>query len=93
MEQIKGAVESLLESLKTRGNSRDRGEIIRGAFSAKELRHLRVMPSRLPARVRIAVDSSTWLYYFNLRKKTLTEKIAESMPEVKEIVFVIGTVE
>jgi hypothetical protein len=93
MESIKGTVESLIASLKTRGKGGGREEIIRGAFSQKELQHLRVLPSRVPARVRIAVDSSAWLYYFNLRKKALTGKIAERMPEVKEIVFIIGTVE
>jgi hypothetical protein len=92
MEPIKETVESLLAGLKSRA-CRNGGveEIISGVFSKKELAHIRVMPSRA-GRVRIAVDSSSWLYYFNLQKRELTEKITAQMAEVKEIVFVIGEI-
>lgn len=92
MEPIKGTVESLLETLKSRvvrGGGIE--ETILGAFSPKEQEHIRVCPAQR-GLVRIAVDSSTWLYYFTLRKKKLIEKIAAGLPEIKDIVFVIGEV-
>lgn len=92
MENIKGTVESLLETLKSRvvrGGGVE--EIVLGVFSKKEQEHICVRPARR-GMVRIAVDSSTWLYYFNLKKKELTEKIAASLPEVKDLSFVIGDV-
>lgn len=92
METIKGTVDALLENLKSRvvrGGGVE--EIILGAFSKKEREHIRVIPCR-GGRVKIAVDSSTWLYYFNLRKKELFQKIVAHFPEAKEISFIIGEI-
>jgi hypothetical protein len=92
MEQIKETVATVVAGLKSRG-CRGEGaeESISGAFSKKEQEHIRVEPCRA-GKALIAVDSSTWLYYFNLKKKELLEKIAAAMPEVKEIVFIIGNI-
>jgi hypothetical protein len=90
MEPIKGAVESLLANLKSRCvRGAGAKEIVCAAFSKKEQAHMRVISCQR-GKLRIAVDSSTWLYYFNLKKKALTEQIAAGLPEVKELVFVIG---
>ncbi len=92
MEQIKGTVESLLKGLKARAAVGDAGDVLAGMLTKKELAHLRVQPSR-GGKLRIAVDSSAWLYYFNLRRKQLLEKISSSLPGIKEISFFIGDVE
>jgi hypothetical protein len=91
MEPIKGAVEQLLAGLKARGPAPDAEEIILSAFSKKELAHIRVSPAR-QGRVRIVVDSSAWLYHFNLKKKELAGKICAGLPGTKEVSFVIGEV-
>ena len=38
------------------------------------------------------VDSSSWLYYFNLRKKELLEKIRQILKDIEDIRFYIGEV-
>ena len=91
MDQIKGPLDSLLKQLKSRVREIDPEQVVAECFPAKEAEHLRYR-SLAKGVLRISVDSSTWLYYFNLHKKRLMEAVTARLPEVKEIVFSIGDI-
>lgn len=40
----------------------------------------------------IKVDSSTWLYYFNLHKKELLDKLSGQNSQIKDLKFSLGEV-
>lgn len=91
METIKGTVEAILGDLKARGAGGAAEDLVKGAFSRKELAHIRIKPCPR-GRLDVIVDSSAWLYYFNLKKEALTARIASRLPGIKTVSFVIGEV-
>jgi len=91
MDQIKGPLDSLLKELKVRVRDTDPEKAVAECFSGKEAEHARFR-SLAKGVLRISVDSSTWMYYFNLHKKRLMQAVTARLPEVKEIVFLIGEI-
>lgn len=89
MEPIRGAVESLLAGLKARAKEGDPEQAVAESFSEEERRHVR-FASLEKGRLRLAVDSSAWLYSFNLKRRALTASLAKKVPAIKEISFFIG---
>jgi hypothetical protein len=62
------------------------------AFSRKELEHCRARTLKSGV-LYIDVDSSTWLYYFNLHKKDALTKIAGQNGQVKDLKFRLGQIQ
>ncbi len=94
MEQIKGAVEALLSRLKekSRKNEFPKGspeELIKKVFSRKEQEHVRFGYFR-GGVLGISVESSSWIYYFNIKKEKLLAAVRAVSPAVKDIRFRIG---
>ncbi|MGE5307923.1 MAG: DciA family protein [Deltaproteobacteria bacterium] len=89
VERISSPLETLMQRLK--GGAKDPEQALRDALTEKEAPHARFC-SMNKGVLRMAVDSSAWLYYFNLRKGQLTAKIAERLPELTKLVFIIGEI-
>ena len=94
MEAIKETLDLLLKDLKDRKNKA--AEIApeflaQKAFSRKEFLHCQAGGLRSGV-LQIKVDSSTWLYYFNLHKKELLEKFSGHNSQIKDIKFSLGEI-
>ena len=92
MEAIKQTLDLLLKDLQDRKNKAAEISpefLIKKVFSRKELPHC-LAASLKNGALQIKVDSSTWLYYFNLHKKELLEKFAGYNSQVKTIKFSLG---
>ncbi len=92
MEAIKDTLDVLLKELasrKEKSAEQSPENLVKKIFSRKEAEHARA--SFLKNGVlSIKTDSSTWLYYFNLHKKELTEKFSALNPQIKSLKFSLG---
>ena len=94
MEAIKETIEALFKDLKVR---KDRVSMIspdflaKKVFSRKESGHARAGVLKNGV-FYIKVDSSTWLYYFNLHKKELLEKLSGLNSQIKDLKFSMGEI-
>jgi hypothetical protein len=94
MEPIKDTVRTLMKDLKDkrkRPACDSPAGLLKKVFSNKELKHLRFFSFK-KGILNIKVDSSAWLYYLNLKKKLLLEKLSEKSKGVKDIRFSIGDI-
>ncbi|MDD2702990.1 MAG: DciA family protein [Candidatus Omnitrophica bacterium] len=94
MEQIKGTVESLLSRLeaKSQKNEFPRGspeELLKKVFTRKEQEQVRFGYFR-NGTLGIRVSSSSWMYYFNIKKEKVLAAVRSVSPAVKEIRFSLG---
>ncbi len=64
---------------------------LKKTLTKRELRHIKIDYFR-GGILGISVDSSSWLYYFNLNKKTLLDKILKHTDRLKEIHFYLGEI-
>ncbi len=94
MEAIKETLGFLLKDLNTRREKAATSSpefLAKKVFSRKESEH--AQPGILKNGVLyIKVDSSTWLYYFNLHKKELLGKFFGQNNQIKDIKFSLGQV-
>jgi len=94
MEPIKDTVMVLMENLQGKRKSPSGDSpagLLKRAFSHKELKHLSFSALK-KGTLHIKVDSATWLYYLNLRKQLLLDKLAGQSAGVKDIHFSIGDI-
>jgi hypothetical protein len=92
VEAIKQPLEALLKELEARkekASQMDPEFLAKKVFSRKEAPHARVGSFKNGA-LFLKVDSSTWLYYFNLHKKELLEKFSGANAQIKELKFGLG---
>ncbi len=92
MEAIKDTLDVLLKELASRNEkSAEQAPeyLVKKIFSRKEAEHARVSFLKNGA-LYIKVDSSTWLYYFNLHKKELSKKFSARNPQIKSLKFSMG---
>jgi hypothetical protein len=92
VEAIKETLDLLLKDLKDRKNKAAEVSpefLAKKVFSRKELPHCQAAGLK-SGILQIKVDSSTWLYYFNLHKKEWLEKFAGYNSQIKEIKFSLG---
>ena len=92
MEAIKNTLEGLLKDLaarKEKSADQDPENLIKKFFSRKEAEHGRAGILKNGV-LYIKVDSSTWLYYFNLHKKEFLEKFSARNPQIKSLKFSLG---
>jgi len=95
LEQIKETLDGLLKTLKARREkaASSSPELLgKRAFSSKESRHARISGIK-NGLLYIKVDSSAWLYYFNLHKKELLEKLSAQDAGIKDFKFSLGMAE
>lgn len=95
MEAIKETVNNVIKNLQKRQkkvpgkNSPE--QALKKILSKKEQAHAEFNYFRKGA-LGVKVDSSTWLYYLNLQKGILLDKLRRSLKDIKEIHFSIGDV-
>ncbi len=94
MELIKDTVKSVIQSLvekKSTGGAFDPEAGLKKSLTKKEIRHIKI--SHFSKGVlTLHVDSSAWLYHFNLSKVELLQKLCRDAKDVKEIRFYLGEI-
>lgn len=94
MEPIKETLSGLLKDIRVRKDKTAEWTpeaLAKKAFSGKESQHLQAGNLK-NGILYIKVDSSTWLYYFNLHKKELLEKLSGAQSPVKDLKFSLGQI-
>lgn len=92
MEHIKNTIEELISSLqKQRENFtiEKLEEIFSKTFTEKELPHIKYAYFS-KGILGIRVDSSNWMYHFNIQKKRLLTRLEQDVKDIKDIKFYIG---
>lgn len=94
MEAIKDTIKSVIGSLSAKRSAAPEDELagfLKKILTKKEIRHIKVGYFKRGV-LNIAVDSSTWLYYFSLHKEEILKQLRSSVATVKELRFYIGEV-
>jgi len=94
MEVIKDTVMSVMErmaSKKTGAADDDPALWLKKALTKKELGHIKFNYFKKGV-LNLNVDSSSWLYNFNLHKEELLDKLRKLSKGIKDIRFRIGEV-
>jgi predicted nucleic acid-binding Zn ribbon protein len=93
MEAIKSTINNVMQKLKSRKKASlkdDPAVWLKKALSKKELKHIRANYFK-NGILNIKVDSSVWLYHWNLQKEDLLNKLrAKSVSVIKDIRFSLG---
>lgn len=92
MEAIKETVNNLMfvwGQKKKRADFYDFENLLNKLLTKKEIRHIKFNYFKKEI-LDIKVDSSNWLYYFNLKKKEIIEGIQREVSVVKDIRFHLG---
>ena len=95
MERIKDTILEVMQALDKKrmpGQANNPDEWLKKTLTKKELGHIKVKYFR-KGILGLNIDSSTWLYYFNLHKEDLLRKLQQQSSEIKEIRLRIGVVE
>jgi len=95
MEAIKDTLQKLMQSWekKIKLSGQDAPEVLlKKCLTKKELGHIRFRYFK-KGILGTSVDSSTWLYYFNLQKEKLLGKLRQQSGKIKEVRFYIGDIE
>jgi len=94
VEQIKDTIQSVIRLLSEHKgivSSEDAEILLKKALTKRELTHIKLNYFK-KGILNLTVDSSSWLYNFNLHKRQLLAKLNEKSDWVKEIRFRIGEV-
>ncbi len=92
MERIKDTILSVLESLaakKSVNAGLDPQEALKKILTKKESGHIKFNYFK-KGILGISVDSSSWLYSFNLKKENMLHNLKKELPDIKDIRFRIG---
>lgn len=94
MEAIRDTIKSVIGNLSARKSAAPEDELasfLKKILTKKEIRHIKVGYFKRGV-LNIAVDSSTWLYYFSLHKDGILKQLRDSFTTVKDMRFYIGDV-
>lgn len=94
METIKDVVKNLIRGWeeKNRRSLKDNPEVLlKKVLTPKEQEHIQFNYFKRGI-IGVAVDSSSWLYHFNLQKRDLLAKLCELSCAIKDIRFGIGEI-
>jgi hypothetical protein len=89
MEPIKNTISLVLGELqkKSEASLKDNPEnLLKKFLSKKEQNHVKILYFKKGVLV-LGVDSSTWMYYMNLKKEKLFASMVEESPSLKNIRF------
>jgi len=94
VEPIKETIIGLIHSWESRKKddlAEDPDELLKKILTKKEIGHIKVDYFR-KGILGLSVDSSSWLYHLNLRKKQILEGLQKESRNIKEIRLRIGEV-
>jgi hypothetical protein len=95
MELIKDTITSVIHDLvaKKSGAAADADPEgwVKKALTKKELRHIKVNYFKKGV-LCLSVDSSAWLYNFNLQKSSLLARISKQSKTVENLKFYLGDI-
>jgi hypothetical protein len=93
MELIKDTVSSLLKKLQEKGGpgKPHPEDVLKNILTKRELGHIKVKYFKAGV-LYLSIDSSGWLFNFNLKKQQLQEKLQAKLPEIKEVRLRLGPV-
>jgi len=92
MEAIQETVAHVMQRIKTKkSGAGDKGpdDSLKKILTKKELQHIKVNYFK-KGILCLSVDSSAWLYNFNLKKESLITKLNKELGGIKDIRFYIG---
>ena len=91
MEPIKETIGSLLKKLQEKsGPGKAHPEdVLKNILTKRELGHIKVKYFK-SGILYLSVDSSGWLFNFNLKKQELQDGLQAKLPEIKEIRMHLG---
>jgi len=95
MEQIKDTVRSVFEKLATQKKEpaqANPANWLKKSLTKKELRHIKCDYFRKGV-LGLSVDSSSWLYYFNLKKTEILARLVKQSNDIKDAHFYLGDIE
>jgi len=95
MELIKDTVQQVLKTLRAKDAFTDKCDpetVLKNILTKRELGHIKVKYFK-SGILYLAVDSSSWLYNFNLKKQVLQDGLRAKIPVVKEVRLRLGEVE
>ena len=94
MEQIKETLARIMEewqALREGSLGGDPDTLLKKILTKKEIRHIKLQCFR-QGTLTLLVDSSSWLYYFSLKKEELLLALRKESAKIKNIRFYIGEV-
>ncbi|MCM8797051.1 MAG: hypothetical protein NC923_04145 [Candidatus Omnitrophica bacterium] len=94
MEKIQDTIVAVMQELrdKTRCPSEGNPEIwLKNTLTKKERRHIKFKYFK-KGIIGVDVDSSSWLYNFNLKKEHLIERLRQKTDKIKDIYFRLGEI-
>jgi len=94
MDTIKDAISSFLHELEDKRNKISKlnpDEQLKKVLTKRELEHIKLNNFK-KGILSFIVDSSSWMYYFNLKKETLIKEFKKDIKDLKDIRFRIGDV-
>ena len=92
MEKIKETIYRVMHELDNRQKNPQTDAIaawLKKALSAKERKHISSC-AEYKGILRFKVDSSSWIYYLNLKREALLSGIRQSLPRIREIRFSVS---
>lgn len=92
MEAIKETINNLMvvwEAKKKSDDFYNFENLLNKLLTKKEIRHIKFNYFKKGV-LDIKVDSSNWLYYFNLKKKDLITDARQNVESIKDIRFHLG---
>ena len=92
MQTIKETIQQVLESLerkKAASPTDEPEQLLKKILTARQLRHIQCTYLKKGV-CHIGVDSSAWLYQFNLEKEALLAKVQKLASQIRDMRFFIG---
>jgi len=92
MEQIKDTIAQVMQGLqkkKTHPAKDDPGDLLKKVLTKRELEHIKFHYFRKGV-LGLYVDSSSWLYNFNLKKENILRELNQRSRAIKDIRLRIG---
>lgn len=92
MEQIKDTLVTVFQGLmdkKAGITGPDPQEALKKILTKKEYGHIKFNYFK-KGILGLSIDSSSWLYNFNLKKETMLQRIKKELPDIKDIRLRIG---
>jgi hypothetical protein len=92
MEPIKDALAKIMSEWQAKRHDHNDHEFwLKKILTTKEFRHIKLTYFKAGV-LNATVDSSSWLYYFSLKKEDLVQRLREHDPAIKNIRFYIGEI-
>lgn len=93
MDDIKDIVKKVIGDMSSTGKTEQENiqNVWNGILGEKEKKHATISGLK-GETLRVRVDSSAWLYQFNLKRDKILKALQKKGCEIKKVYFSIGTV-